>query len=176
MVLPRPRSCPLKNSEIISVSCGNVSFVFFSPVSYPVISVGEKLLSWSSLGLFVKSAEKKVSRSQRMVLKTQPMLSPAQRLQPNAHVLGEKGERGNAPILESSVVVLRKRGRSLGVKWWRIVRRSCSVGPPLASRSMLSNKNKNPVKILEENFKILTTTAWRSEISIGGKKTTNSEE
>lgn len=98
-----------------------------------------------------------------MVLKTQPMLSPAQRLQPNAHVLGEKGERGNAPILESSVVVLRKRGRSLGVKWWRIVRRSCSVGPPLASRSMLSNKNKNPVKILEENFKILTTTAWRSE-------------
>lgn len=79
-----------------------------------------------------------------MVLKTQPMLSPAQRLQPNAHVLGEKGERGNAPILESSVVVLRKRGRSLGVKWWRIIRRSCSVGPPLASRSVLSNQNKKP--------------------------------
>lgn len=126
----------------------------FSPVSYyPIISVGEKLLSRSSLSLFVKSAKKKVSRSQRMVLKTQPMLSPAQRLQPNAHVLGEKGERGNAPILESSVVVLRKRGRSLGVKWWRIVRRSCSVGPPLASRFTLWNKNKIPVKLFQENFK-----------------------
>lgn len=71
---------------------------YLTPVSYLVISVGEKLLSWSSLGLFVKWAAKKYRARNVWCWKPNPCFSPAQRLQPNAHVLGEKGERkGECP-------------------------------------------------------------------------------
>lgn len=71
----------------------------FSPVSYyPVISVGEKLLSRSSLSLFVKSDEKKKS----IALATYGVENPTHAF-PSAKVTAEracargKGGKGECP-------------------------------------------------------------------------------
>lgn len=51
-----------------------------------------------------------------MVLKTQPMLFPSAKVTAErACARGKGGERGNAPILESSVVVL---GRGVDCRGW----------------------------------------------------------